>query len=63
MLCITRRVGESIHIGGPCVITLVELRRGAAKLGIEAGRDVRIARAELLDCDGKWNPKIKRGAE
>lgn len=30
MLCITRRVGESIHIEGPCVITLVELRRGVS---------------------------------
>ena len=63
MLCITRRVGEAIHIEGPCVITLVELRRGAAKLGIEADREVRIARSELLDADGKWKQKIKRGAE
>ena len=63
MLCITRRVGESIHIDGPCIITLVELRRGAAKLGIEADREVRIARSELLDCDGKWKPKIRRGEE
>ena len=63
MLCITRRVGESIHIEGPCVITLVELRRGAVKFGIEADREVRIARSELLDCDGQWKPKIKRGAE
>jgi carbon storage regulator len=49
MLCLSRRPGEQIVIDGPCVITLVELRRGAARIGIEAPRDVNILRAELVE--------------
>ena len=49
MLCLSRRPGEQIVIDGPCVITLVELRRGAARIGIEADVGVKILRAELVE--------------
>lgn len=48
MLCLTRKIDEKIVIDGPCVITLVEMRRGSVKIGIEADRSVNIMRAEIV---------------
>jgi carbon storage regulator len=51
MLILTRRVGESIHIGADIVITLVDPHPGQSRhvvrIGIEAPREVPIWRAEL----------------
>lgn len=63
MLALSRRVGEQIIVNGPCVITLVEMKRGSVRIGIEAEPSVSIARAELLDCDGKPRAKITKGSE
>ena len=48
MLVLSRRVEEQIVVDGPCVITLVEMRRGCVRIGIEADKSVNIARKELL---------------
>lgn len=63
MLVLSRTIDQKVFIDGPCVVTLVEMRRGHVKLGFEADASVNIARAELLDCDGKPKNQIKRGAE
>ena len=48
MLVLSRMVGESIIVDGPCVITLVEMRRSNVKIGIEADRSVNIVRKEIV---------------
>ncbi len=46
-LVLTRRAGESIHIGPDITVTLVNMRGSQAKLAIEAPLDVAIVRHEI----------------
>lgn len=48
MLILERRLGEQIKIGDDIVITIVEVRGGSVRLGIEAPVEIPIARDELL---------------
>ena len=58
MLVLTRKVGEKIVISDeqgriePIVITLVDVDRNKARIGIEAERTLLVLREELTD-DGK----------
>ncbi len=47
MLVLTRKLGEKLYIGNDIVITVVEIRSGQIRLGIEAPRDIEIMREEL----------------
>jgi len=47
MLVLTRKTGESIEMDGPGKITVLEIDRGAVKIGMEASPEVRILRSEL----------------
>lgn len=49
MLVLSRRVGERLLIGDDIVVTVIEVRSDGVRLGIEAPRDVRVHRAEVLD--------------
>lgn len=50
MLVVTRKVNESIVIDdGRIVITVVDFRPGAVRIGIEAPKEIRIMRGEI------WN--------
>lgn len=49
MLVLTRKPLETIHIGSDVVITVVELRTGQVRIGIEAPRQTEVVRGELLD--------------
>lgn len=49
MLVLTRKSGESIVIGEDIVLTVLEVRGGQVRLGIEAPREVTIHRAEVHD--------------
>lgn len=50
MLTLTREVGQKILIGDDIVLTVVAISsNGRVKLGIEAPRQVRIDREEVLD--------------
>ena len=55
MLVLTRKRGESILIGDDIVITLVELRGDAVRIGIEAPRGLRIQRQEIVVAVGEAN--------
>jgi carbon storage regulator len=58
MLVLTRRVGEVIVIDG--LIRVKMLTDGpAVRLGIEAPRDVRIMRAELVRADEPFPPRSR----
>lgn len=47
MLVLTRKVGEGIVVGDDVTITVVEMKGGAVRLGIEAPRSTKIHRQEV----------------
>lgn len=49
MLVLSRSEGDAITIGDDIVITVLEIRSGVVRLGIDAPPDVPIMRTELLD--------------
>jgi|GEM_PF-72607 len=49
MLVLSRRVGERLLIGDDIVITVIEVRSDGVRLGIEAPREVRVHRAEVIE--------------
>lgn len=50
MLILTRKTGEKILISDDVRITVLHVSGTQVKLGIDAPKDVRIMREELLDC-------------
>lgn len=48
MLVLSRRLNESITVDGPCTITVRSINTKRVSVAIEADRDVRIMRTELL---------------
>jgi len=46
MLVLTRKFMESIEIGAEVRVTVLEIRGGSVKLGVEAPLDRRISRSE-----------------
>lgn len=59
MLVLSRRADERLVIGENIVITIVSIRGEKVRVGIEAPREVHIARAELLTA----NDQHKKAAE
>ena len=55
MLILTRKLGETIHIGDTISVTVVEIDRGKIRLGIAAPGDVPIYRQELLGTVAETN--------
>ncbi len=49
MLVLSRQIDEKIIIGDSIVITVVEIRRGLVRLGIDAPRDVPVHREEVYN--------------
>jgi len=49
MLVLTRKLGERITIGDDISITLIEIKGGHVKLGIEAPRSIDIHRQEIYE--------------
>lgn len=47
MLCLSRRVRETIVIDGGIVITITEIRQGKVRFAIEAPRSIKIHRGEV----------------
>ncbi len=47
MLVLSRRPGESIVIGGQVVVTIIEVRGGQVRVGIDAPRSVEVHREEV----------------
>lgn len=48
MLVLTRRMGETLVVGDDIKVTIVGVKGGQVRLGIEAPREVSIQREELL---------------
>ena len=49
MLVLSRKKNEQIVIGDSIFVTLVEVRRGHVRLGIEAPNDVPVHRKEVFE--------------
>ena len=47
MLVLTRKLGENIRIGDSVKITVLEVRSGQVKLGIEAPPEIKVHREEI----------------
>ena len=47
MLVLTRKLGENIRIGDSVKITVLEVRSGQVKLGIDAPPEVKVHREEI----------------
>ena len=57
MLILSRKINEQIMIGDRIVITVVAIRGGNVRLGIEAPRDVPVHRQEVYDALSKQEGK------
>ena len=66
MLVLSRQVGESVRIGENIEITVLDVRAGAVKIGIDAPRSVRIFRSELEEINRQaaadWQDKVQMAA-
>ena len=49
MLVLTRRPGESIVVGEDIVVTVIEIKGGQVRIGIDAPRDVDVYREEIYE--------------
>jgi carbon storage regulator CsrA len=49
MLVLTRKLQEQIKIGNDIVVTILQVRGQAVRVGIEAPRTIRVLRAELSE--------------
>jgi len=49
MLVLTRKIGEGIVIGDDVTITVVEVKGGNVRIGIDAPREKKIYRQEIFD--------------
>jgi carbon storage regulator len=47
VLVLTRRPGESVHVGDEVVVTVLEVRGDVVRLGIRAPREIQVHREEI----------------
>jgi len=55
MLVLTRKIGEGIVIGDDISITIVEMKGGTVRIGIDAPKEKKIYRQEVFDRIAKEN--------
>ena len=63
MLVLSRRVGERLVIGDNIVITIIDVRSDGVRIGIDAPRDVRVNRAEVLEAVTRANEEAARSVD
>jgi carbon storage regulator len=61
MLVLTRKLGENIRIGDSVKITVLEVRSGQVKLGIEAPPEVKVHREEIYARIQEENRRAQHG--
>jgi len=60
MLVLTRKAGEGIIIGDDIKITVVELKGGGVRIGIDAPREMKVHRQEVFDRIKQENQEATR---
>lgn len=63
MLILTRRVGEALHIGEQVVVKVLSVRGGQVRLGIDAPREVKVNRDEVVNPRNKQRDRRKDEAQ
>lgn len=58
MLCLTRKIGERIIIDGTITLKVIDVQGSRVRLGIEAARDIRIEREEIVAPPSSTVPEI-----
>lgn len=58
MLVLSRKPGETLHIGNNIVLRVLEVNGTRVRLGIEAPHDVPVLRGELC---GQWDAEPANG--
>lgn len=49
MLVLTRKIGESVLIGGEIEVTLLDIKGDSVRIGVNAPRETRIQRSEIVN--------------
>jgi carbon storage regulator len=60
MLVLTRKLGENIRIGDSVKITVLEVRSGQVKLGIDAPPEIKVHREEIYARIQEENRRAQR---
>ena len=60
MLVLTRKPGEGIIIGDDIRVTIVELKGGGVRIGIDAPREIKVHRQEVFDQIKQENKEATR---
>ncbi len=55
MLVLSRRVGERLVIGKDIVVSIIDVRSDGVRIGIDAPREVKVTRAEILEAVERQN--------
>ena len=63
MLILTRRVGETLKIGEDIEVTVLGLRGGQVRMGINAPKAVAVHREEILDRDAQHSQGGRNSAD
>jgi carbon storage regulator len=53
MLILTRKSGQSVHIGDEIKITIVEVKGNQVRIGVDAPRNVTVHREEIYRANNK----------
>lgn len=62
MLVLSRKLGQSFHIGPDVRITIVKIDRNSVRIGIEAPDQVQIQREEIVGLSASDEPRARAGA-
>ena len=62
MLILTRKEGESLRLGDDITVTVVSVKGGNVRIGIDAPRDVAVHREEVYQkiSDGEGDPQLEK---
>ncbi len=63
MLILTRRAGEMLMIGDDVAITILGVKRGQVKVGIDAPKDIPVYREEIYPHAYNGKPKKNNSRE
>ena len=63
MLILTRRVGETLKIGDDIEVTVLGLRGGQVRMGINAPKHIPVHREEIVDCDAQHSQGGRNSAD